>query len=145
MKDCIEIQIIEAVKNILSGRVNEIINDWAENLPVIEFGNYQSDKVITPIITLDDCVQTEKERIIKLDVYTLTISVSLPEMKEGEFFCYVYNAAIASALYQNPTLNGAVNSLAPVRKKYTPPKTNNCGEGWAITLNYQITVEGMAV
>ena len=141
----IEIQIIEAVKNILSGRVNEIVNEWAENLPVIEFGNYQSDKVITPVITLDYCEQTEKDRIIKHDAYNLTINISLPEMKEGEYFCYAYNSAISLALYQNPTLNSVANTVTPVKKKYIPPKSVKCGEGWAITLIYKVTVEEMSV
>lgn len=145
MKDLIEIRIIEEVRNILKGRVNEIINDWAENLPVIEFGNYQGDKVIIPIITLADCEQTEKDRIIKLDVYNLTIDIFLPEMQEGEYFCYIYNAAIALAFCQNPTLNGIANMVTPVKKKYNPPKINNCGEGWSITLNYQVKVEGMKI
>jgi hypothetical protein len=142
--DFVEQQIIEAVKEMLAGRVNEIIADWQFLIPVIEFGAYTSNSVVTPVITLSGCEQTEKERIIRLEVYLLTVSFSLPEMPESELYCYAYSAAVGKALGEDATLGGIVDRAVISSKKYTPPKAKNCGEGWGVSISLRITVEGSA-
>jgi hypothetical protein len=67
MNDFIELKIIDAVKKLLTGRVNEIIGDLQEVIPVIEFGNYKNNQVVVPVVALAGTEQTEKERMIKLD------------------------------------------------------------------------------
>lgn len=145
MKNVIEIQILEAVKKLVSGRVNEIINDWQENLPVIEFGNYQSANVITPVIALVSCEKTEKDRIIRLDCYTLTISFSITDTDDNECNCYVMVAAIIRAFCEDPTLGGAVNRIEIIGAKYMHPKKQGYGESCDVSINVKITVEGIEV
>jgi hypothetical protein len=143
MNEFIEQQIIEAVKKMLLGRVNEIIADWQFLIPVIEFGSYSGNKVIVPTITLSACEQEEKERIIKLDVYLLTILFSFQDEIDSELYCYAYSTAVNKAIKENPTLGGIADKAVISDKKYTQPKTKNNGEGWSLTLSLRITVEGM--
>ncbi len=43
MKDFIEQRIIEAVRGLLTGRVNEILGKWEFLIPVVEFSNLQTN------------------------------------------------------------------------------------------------------
>jgi hypothetical protein len=83
----------------------------------------------------------EKERIIILDAYSLSITFSLPETPESELFCYAYSAAVCKALQENPTLGGVADRAVMIAKKYIPPKKINCGQGWELVLTLRITVE----
>jgi hypothetical protein len=143
MNDFIEQQIIEAVKKLLSGRVNEIIAGWQSLIPVIEFGSYESNKIVNPSIALAACEQTEKERIIRLDVYLLTVCFSFQDEFDSELYCYAYSAAARKALNENNTLGGIANRVVISDRKYQPPKSKNCGEGWALTLTLRVTVENL--
>jgi hypothetical protein len=100
------------------------------------------------VITLSTCERSEKERIIRLDAYTLTIAFTVPEhpsdqMSVGERNCYAYAASVATALGENPTLGGAASRAVLTGKKYAPPKHPGTGEGWEAVLTLRITVEGM--
>jgi hypothetical protein len=72
--------IIGAVKSLLSGRVNEILRDEEFDTPIIEFGNYQGENCVVPVVALASCEKSEKERIIKIDAYMLTISFSFSDI-----------------------------------------------------------------
>lgn len=145
MSDFIEHKIIEAVRKMLAGRVNEIIGNWQAVIPVIEFGSYQSSSVVTPVIALAGCEQTEKERIIRLDAYSLSVTFTLPETEESELYCYAYADALIKALGEDVTLGGVADRAVISGKKYQPPKKPNCGEGWSVSISLRVTVEGMAV
>jgi len=67
MKDFTELRILNAVHEVLTGRVNELIRDSHYNIPIIEFGHYIGRESISPVITLSSCEQTEKERIVRLE------------------------------------------------------------------------------
>jgi hypothetical protein len=56
------------------------------------------------VIALSTCERSEKERIIRLDAYTLAIAFTVPEHPDGERNCYAYAGAVAAALGENPTL-----------------------------------------
>jgi hypothetical protein len=43
-------------------------------MPPIEFGNYRGGSAVVPVITLSTGERSEKERIIRLDAYTLTVT-----------------------------------------------------------------------
>jgi hypothetical protein len=144
MKDFIEQRIIEAVRGLLTGRVNEILSTWEFLIPIIEFGNIGRDYATTTVIMLSSCERTEKERIIRLDAYFLTIAFSIHEHEDGELYCYGYSTAFAKALGEDETLGGVVDRAVISGKKYTPPKTPHCGEGWGLTLSLRLTVEGMS-
>ncbi|MDR0473835.1 MAG: hypothetical protein LBH43_09240 [Treponema sp.] len=86
----IEQQIVDAVRKLLTGRVNEKLNDYNFYFPLLEFSNYSGNNAITPVVALASCERTEKERIILLDAYSLTITFSMPENPESELYCYAY-------------------------------------------------------
>jgi len=145
MKDFIEQQIIEAVRKLLSGRVNEILGNWEFLIPVVEFSNFANRHTVVPVVSLVSCERTEKERIIRLDAYSLSISFTLPETQETELYCYGYAAAVCKAISENPTLGGIVDRAVVSGKKYSQPKKPGCGEDWEMVIALRITVEAIAV
>jgi hypothetical protein len=145
MKDFIETRIISAVRKLLTERVNEIFQQWEFVVPIIEFGNIGSGYVLAPVITFSSCEQAEKERIIQLDAYSMTISLSLREHEDGELYCYGFAHAFGKALGEDVTLGGIVSRAVITGKKYVPPKKPSCGEGWSLVLSLRITVEGINV
>ena len=137
----IEQRIINAVRGLLTGRVNEILRDEEFSTPVIEFGDYGCGYGVSPVVALASCERTEKERVIRLGAYSLTITFSLPESFEAESQCYAYAGAVCMALKENPTLDGAVDRARVTGEKYTPPKKPHCGEGWQVIISLRVTVE----
>ena len=141
MKEFIEQRIIGAVRKLLTGRVNEILRDEEFNTPIIEFADYQGDSYVVPVVALASCEKSEKERIIGIDAYSLTITFSLPESFEAESQCYAYAGAVCMALKENPTLGRVVDRARVTGEKYTPPKKPHCGEGWQVIISLRVTVE----
>ena len=137
----IEQRIIEAVRKLLTGRVNEILGDWEFLIPIIEFSNFANRHTVAPTVSLVSCERTEKERIIRLDAYSLSISFTLPETQETELYCYGYAAAVCKALGENPTLGGIVDRAVVSGKKYNTPKKPFCGEDWETVITLRVTVE----
>jgi hypothetical protein len=141
----IEEILLNSVKKLFLGRVNELLGETEYPIPPIEFGNYRGGSAVVPVITLSTCERSEKERIIRLDTYTLTITFAAPEHPAGERNCYAYASSVATALKENPTLGGAADRAEFVGKKYVPPKHPGTGEGWEVVLTLRVIVEGMAV
>ena len=141
MNDFIEERIIAAIKRLLTGQANELLKDAMLQIPLIEFGSYEGKTVVAPEIRLNTCERTEKERIVRHDAYTLTITFTLPESPESEKHCYAYASAVFWALGNDPTLNGTVNRAMVSSKKYKTPKKPNCGETWGVELSLRVTVE----
>jgi hypothetical protein len=65
---------VNVEKSVLAGRVNELLGEI--DSPV-EFGDYRSGSAVVPVISLSTCERPEKERIIRLGAYTLTIDYNL--------------------------------------------------------------------
>jgi hypothetical protein len=145
MKDFIEQQIIEGVKKLLSSRVNELIEELQSHVPLVEFGNYTGKTVISPTVYLSACEQTEKERIICLDVYSVSIFFLFNETPESEYYCYAYSAAVEKALRENATLGGVADRAVISGKRYIQPKNKGCGDNWEIDITLRVTVEGIKV
>ena len=143
MKDLIETRILGGIRGLLAGRVNEILREMESAVPVVEFGDYDGDGSVIPVITLGSCERTEKERIIRLAAYMLTITFSLPDTPESELYCYAYSGAFSRAIYDNPTLGGVVDRALITGKKYIAPKKQHCGDGWSLEMTLHITVEEM--
>ena len=74
----IEETLLNSVKKLLLGRVNELLEETEYPIPVIEFAKYRGGSTVVPVIVLSTCEQSEKERIVRLDVYTLTITFTVP-------------------------------------------------------------------
>ncbi|MCL2479762.1 MAG: hypothetical protein FWF22_09675 [Treponema sp.] len=143
MNDLIEMRIMAAVRGLLTGRVNEILGNAENAIPLIELGEASCGYAVVPEIVLTNCERTEKERIIRQDVYSLTITLAIPETPESELHCYAYSGAVSRAVYGDPTLGGVADRAVITGKKYIPPTRTNCGEGWGLAITMRITVEGM--
>jgi hypothetical protein len=143
----IEETLLNSVKKLLSGRVNELLGETEYPIPPVEFGNYRGGSAVvgacSPVIGLSTCGRSEKERVIRLDAYSLTITFAVPEHPAGERNCYAYAGAVAMALGENPTLGGIASRAVLTSKKYAPPKHPGTGEGWEVVLNLRITIEGI--
>jgi len=137
----IEQRIIEAIRGLLKGRINEILSEWEFLIPVIEFSNFANRHTVAPAVSLVSCERTEKERIIRMDAYSMSITFTLPETQETELYCYGYAAAVCKAIKENPTLGGIVDRAAVSGKKYSSPKKPGCGEDWETVITLRVTVE----
>jgi len=120
------------------------MSNWNYLIPLFEFSDYCGTSAITPVISLSSCERTEKERIIQIDVYSMTITISLPESPESELYCYGYAYAINKALCEDVTFGGIVNSAIITSEKVVPPKVARCGMSWDLILTLRITVEGIS-
>lgn len=140
----VEQRIIQAVRQTLSGRVNEVLEEMEFAIPLIELGQYHGASVASPVITLFGCERTEKERIIRLDAYSLAITLTVPEAPESETHCYAYAGAIDKAIHDDPTLGGAVDRAAVTAKKFIAPKKPHCGEWREVVIALRITVEELS-
>jgi hypothetical protein len=141
----IEENIINSLKSLLAGRVNELLRETEYTIPSIEFGSYRGGSVAVPVISLSTCERTEKERIIRVDAYTLTISFCIPEHPAGERYCYAYASSVATALKENPTLGGVADRVELTGKKYVPPKQSETGGEWGLILTLRIIIEETGV
>jgi hypothetical protein len=141
----IEEIIVNSVKSLLLGRVNELLEETEYPIPPIEFGSYRGGSAVIPVITLSTCERSEKERIVRLDAYILTVTFTVPEHPDGERNCYAYAASVATALRENPTLGGAASRAVLTGKKYAPPKQSGTGGEWGLVLSLHITIEGISV
>jgi len=137
----IEQRIIAAVRGILTEQVNAIMGEWEFVVPIIEFGKISGTYAVSPEIVISGCEQTEKERIVKTDAYSLTITFTLQEHEDGELFCYAYASAFAKALNKDVSLGGVADRAVITNRKYIPPKKVHCGEGWGLILTLRITTE----
>jgi hypothetical protein len=139
-----EENIINSVKTLLSGRVNELLEETESPIPPIEFGKYRGGSVVvgacSPAISLSTCERSEKERVIRLDTYTLTITFTVPERGDSELLCYAYAAAVDRALGEDPTLGGAADRATLTGKQYVEPKTPHCGDCWNVILTLHVSV-----
>ena len=143
MNEIIETRIIGAVKELLTGRGNELLGELQIQIPLVEFSEYRGGNVVVPGIALASCERTEKERIIRQDAYTLSITFTLPETEESEYLCYVYGAVVGKAIGENPTLGGVADRAVVTGKKYFQPNTPHCGENWGIVVTVRVTVEAI--
>jgi hypothetical protein len=137
----IEEILLNSLKKLLSGRVNELLGETEYPIPPIEFGNYRGGSAVSPVITLSACEQSEKERIVRLNTYTLTVVFTVPEWPDGERNCYAYASSVATALNENPTLGGAASRAVLTGKKYVPPKQSGTGGEWEVELKIHVLIE----
>ncbi|GHV13771.1 hypothetical protein FACS189491_09170 [Spirochaetia bacterium] len=128
----IEEKIINAVTSLLAGRVNELLEESEDRIPLIEFGYGAA-----PVIRLVAGELGEKDRVIRSEAYTAAIVFNVPG-QDGERDCYAYADAVGRALGDDPTLGGAADRAVMTGKKYTCDPRE-----LAITL--RITIEGMAL
>ena len=124
MEDMIEMRLLRAIRGLLTGRVNELLSDLQFHIPLIEFGDYKGRYAVSPVIMLNTCERTEKERIILMDAYALTITFTVSETQDSELFCYVYTAAVTQAISEDVTLSGVADRAVITGKKIYSAKKN---------------------
>jgi hypothetical protein len=139
----IEEKVLNSVKSLLLGRVNEILGEAEFLIPPIEFTHKPnwSYYAITPELAITACERSEKDRIVLLDAYKVTITFTMPE-SYGERNGYAYAASIDRALQEDPTLGGVADYALLVKKDYKAPKRPGAGEDWEAVLTLRITTEG---
>jgi hypothetical protein len=140
----IEETIINSLKSTLLGRVNELLGEAEFLIPPIEFthkpnGGYYS---VTPELSISTGERSEKDRIVLLDAYKVTITFSMPE-QYGERNCYAYAASVDRALREDATLGGTADYALLVKKEYKAPKRPGTGEPWETTLTLRVSTEGI--
>jgi hypothetical protein len=138
----IEEVIIGALMRLVDERVNEILAEGELSVPPLDVCGLPGGGAVCPDFFLSECERVEKERMLRVDAYSVSISFTVSERDDTEAYCYAYAAAVDRALEENPALNGAVSRAALTGKKYVPPKTPYCGEGWKLVLSIRVTVEG---
>jgi hypothetical protein len=92
------------------------------------------------VVALASCERTEKERIVLLDAYSLTVTFTMPENPESELYCYAYATAFDKALGEDVTLGGVADRAVITGKKYNQPKKPHCGEDWEVVVTVRVTV-----
>jgi hypothetical protein len=137
-----EEKVLNSVKSLLLGRVNEVLGEAKFLIPPIEFvhpanGGYYA---ITPELRVSSFERSEKDRIVLLDAYTVSVSF-LCYGDYGERNCYTYAGAVDRALREDPTLGGVADNALLVKKDYRGPKYPGTGEGWEVVLSLRITTE----
>jgi hypothetical protein len=140
----IEETLLNSVEKLLSGRVNELLGEGEGAIAGIEFGRSLSGEyAVVPVLRLSTSERSEKERIIRVEAYSLTISLRVPEGPDSERHGYAYAGAVAAALGEDPTLGGVVDRAVLTEKKYIPPKHPGTGVGWEVILTLRIVIEGV--
>jgi hypothetical protein len=132
-----EREIVEAVKDLLAGRVNELLGEIPFAVEPIEFSDKTGGGGMRPEIRLTECERTEKERIVREDAYSVTITFLCPQ-EDGDLYGYVYTSRLDQALREDPTLGGVAERATVIRKKYHPPRRANCGEPWEVVMTLRV-------
>jgi hypothetical protein len=140
--ELIEMQIMNAVRKLLTEKANELLGSIEYAIPLVEFGNYGGADVVFPGLSISTCELTEKERIIRLSAFTLTISFNVPDSPDSELHSYTYAWAVCRAFEGNATLGGIADRAVVTAKKFVPPKKIDRGQGWEVILTVRVTVEG---
>ena len=139
MKKFVEKEIINAIRKLLTCQVNEVLGAMEWNIPLFEISEYRGSIVVVPMILLKKCERTEKERIIKLDTYSVQIKFNVLDFPESENNCYAYSYAISKIIDENPTLNEIVTKAEITSKEIIHPKVKS--DYWEIVVYIKIVNE----
>jgi hypothetical protein len=137
----IELEIMNAARKLLTDKCNELLGSVEYVIPLVEFSNYGGSTAVVPSLTLSTCELSDKERIVRLAAYSLSITFNVPEHPDSELHNYIYAWAVCRAIEQNPTLGGVADRAVVAAKKFIPPKTPSFGKGWEVVISLRVTVE----
>jgi hypothetical protein len=131
----IEEKIESAVWVLLLDGVNDFLGSIDDDVPLVErnTGGFTA-RSPRAVVEFAAAERTEKERIVRLDAYTVKVLFDAPES-----FCYRYAYALDKAIVADSTLGGLAERV--LFEKRTYKKTPNGGCEAVFTL--RITVEGM--
>ena len=116
----VEIELLERLEILFLGRVNELLYDEEARLaPFRDFsgvGLASHDKIRAGL-NIDECEQTEKERLLKMCAWTITIDFKVRD--DGERKRFYYGTALEQALFEDRTLGGLAASISLIKTKYS--------------------------
>jgi hypothetical protein len=139
--ETVETGLLGALRGLLRGPVNEMLGEMELEVPLLDVGGRKGGNAVYPDVFISECERTEKERVIRIDAYSVTITFPVPECEWSDLFCYAYALAFDEALGLNPTLGGIANRAVISGKKYIRPKKSGCGEEWELVITVRVTVE----
>jgi hypothetical protein len=137
----IEEEIDGCFYRLLDEQVNYFLRELELTVPPLDVGGKPGGDAVYPDVYISECERTEKERIIRIDTYSVTITFPVPKSEFSDLYCYAYASAFDKALHLNPTLGNIVNSAVLTGKKYIRPKKPGCGEEWKLVISVRVTVE----
>jgi hypothetical protein len=137
----IEEEIDGCFARLLDEQVNDFLRELELSVPFLDIGGRPDRDAVSPDIYISECERTEKERINRIDTYSVVITFPVPEGEFADLYCYAYASAFDKALRLNPTLGDIANSAVLTRKKYIRPQKPGCGEEWKLILTVRVTVE----
>jgi hypothetical protein len=129
MRDLIKKQIFDVVRGFLLGRVNTELAGTDYHVPLIKFKGSKGKTAIVSDI-----------EILVHDTFSVTVTYTLPETPESEFYCYAYGSAFCIAVKKDPTLGGVVEQAVVSEKKYVSPNTENSRREWQAVITLQIAI-----
>jgi hypothetical protein len=137
----IEEEIDGCFYRLLDEQVNSFLREMELAVPPLDVGGKPGGNAVYPDVFLSEYERSEKERIIRMDAYSVSVTFPVPDSVEADVYCYAYAAAFEKALEANPTLGGIVSRAVLAGKKYIRPKNPGCGEEWKLVLTVRVTVE----
>jgi hypothetical protein len=134
-----EEMLLEMTEELLSGAVNFYLNELDETVPQLEIVKNRSlgGYGVKPDIDISECELSEKERIIKLQAYTVNISFCL-KGSENKRLLYIYAYAIEKAINDDPTFGSVADRVTLSHKKYS----QKTADVWEIVITVRATMEG---
>jgi hypothetical protein len=137
----IEEEIEGRLLRLLDESVHDFLQEMELKAPPLDVCGKPGGDAVIPDVFLSECERTEKERIIRMDAYSVSVTFPVPDSVEADVYCYAYAAAFEKALDLNPTLGDIVSRAVLTGKKYIRPKKPGCGEKWKLVLKLRVTVE----
>jgi hypothetical protein len=137
----IEEEIDGCFLRLLDEPVNCFLQEMELKAPPLDVCGKPGGDAVIPDVYICECERSEKERIIRIDAYSVSITFAVPESEFADLYCYAYAAAFEKALDLNPTLGDIVSRAVLTGKKYIRPKKPGCGEEWKLVLSLRVTVE----
>jgi hypothetical protein len=137
----IEEEIDGCFFRLLDEQVNYFLREMELTVPPLDVRGKGGGDAVRPDVYICECERTEKERIIRIDTYSATVTFPVPEGEFADLYCYAYASAFDKALRLNPTLGDIANSAVLAGKKYIRPKKPGCGEEWKLVITARVTVE----
>jgi hypothetical protein len=133
-----EEMLLEMTAELLSGGVNFYLNELDETVPLFEIdGQHKLGAYgVKPDIDISDCELSEKERVIRLQAYTLTITFCVKSF-EHKRLLYIYAYAIEKAIACDPTFGGVADRVALIHKKYSKRDAGM----WEIAISVRAVIE----
>jgi hypothetical protein len=141
----IEEAIIEAVKQLLASRMNELLKEVDYPIPYVEFGSCSGGDAVIPKVAIIACERTENERLALLNAYSLSVVFDVPESADSVLYTFMYYCAASKAFDENPKLGGIVDGVVIVNDRIKPPEKTNCGRNWQVVITLRLTVEGLSI